>query len=263
MTDGLLNMANLRLIARLDVKGPNLIKGVHLEGLRKLGDPQTFARRYYEAGIDEIIYMDVVASLYGRNNLTEIVQHTAENVFIPITVGGGVRSVDDAVRLLQVGADKVAINTAATRRPETITELAEAHGSQCVVLSIEAKQRPDGGWEAYTDNGREHTGLDVVEWARQGQELGAGEILLTSVDREGTLKGFDVDLVRAVETAVDIPVIASGGMGAAEHIRDVVIDGNADAVAIAHMLHYDKAKVPELRQWALSEGLPVRALEAA
>ena len=225
-------MANIRLIARLDIKGPNLIKGIHLEGLRVVGDPQQYAQDYYQAGVDELIYMDIVASLYGRNNLADIVKRTAENVFVPLTVGGGVRSGDDVRTLLRAGADKVAINTAATRRPELITEVAHKFGSQCMVLSIEAKRSSPGKWEAYIDNGREHTGLDVVEWARRGVELGAGEILLTSVDQEGTRKGFDCHLVEAVSSAVSIPVIASGGMGSSDHLVDAVRAG-ADAVAMA------------------------------
>lgn len=251
-------MRNLRLIARLDVKGPALIKGVNLEGVRKLGDPHEFAQRYYAEGIDEIIYIDSVASLYGRNNLTDIVRRTAEKVFVPITVGGGVRSVEDALHLLRAGADKVAVNTAAVARPQLITEIAETFGSQCAVLSIQAKRRPGGGWEAYTDLGREHTGLDVVEWARRGQDLGAGEVLLTSVDREGSLTGFDVDLTGAVTGLLEIPVIASGGMGAPEHLLDVVRRGGADAVAIAHLLHYRKLSVGDIKLWAYAAGLPVR-----
>ncbi len=251
-------MSNLRLIARLDVKGPHLIKGVRLEGLRKVGDPQTFARKYYAAGVDEIIYMDAVASLYGRNSLTDIVRHTAEEVFIPITVGGGVRSVDSALELLHVGADKVAINTAAVARPELISELAEHFGSQCVVLSIEACRRKDGGWEVYTDGGREKTGRDVVEWAKQAAELGAGEVLLTSIDQEGTRKGFDLKLTRAVATAVGIPVIASGGMGSVEHLVEAVQQGKADAVAMADILHFERMALEDIRAGALNAGLPVR-----
>lgn len=251
-------MRNLRLIARLDVKAPNLIKGIHLEGLRVIGDPNEYARRYYDAGADELIYMDIVASLYDRNSLLDIVERTTSDVFIPITVGGGVRSVDDARMLLRAGADKVAINTAAVKRPELVGEMARTFGSQCMVLSIEAKRDRGGTWEAYTDNGREHTGLDVVQWARRGAELGAGEILLTSVDQEGTRKGFDVDLVRAVTAAVNIPVIASGGMGSSEHLIDVVRVGGADAVAIADMLHYERMSMPEIRGTALQAGFPVR-----
>ena len=205
-------MPHNRLIARLDIKAPNLIKGIHLEGLRKMGDPNVFARRYYEAGVDELLYMDIVASLYERNSLTDVIRYTAQNIFIPFTVGGGVRSVEDVESLLRAGADKVAMNTAATRRPELISEAARRFGSQCVVLSIEAKRRSTGdGWEAYTDNGREHTGRDVVEWAQQGAALGAGEVLLTSVDREGTRQGMDAELIAAVSDVVSIPVIASGG----------------------------------------------------
>ena len=253
-------MANLRLIARLDIKGPNLIKGVHLEGLRVVGDPQKHAREYYQQGADELIYMDIVASLYGRNNLTDIVRRAANDIFVPLTVGGGVRSVDDVNTLLRVGADKVAINTAAVARPELITEVARRYGAQCMVLSIEAKRIAPERWEAYTDNGREKTGLDVVDWARRAEKLGAGEIMLTSVDQEGTRKGFDVPLVRAVSSAVSIPVIASGGMGIAEHLVEVARDGLADAVAMADVLHYKRLDLREVRDAARRAGLAVRAL---
>jgi cyclase len=251
-------MGNVRLIARLDIKGPNLIKGVHLEGLRVIGDPQEYARRYYEQGADELIYIDIVASLYGRNNLNEIVSHAARNVFVPLTVGGGLRSIDDVRGMLRAGADKVAINTAAIRRPELITEVAERFGSQCMVLSIEAKRIGKDRWEAYTDNGREKTGLDVVDWARRAEKLGAGEILLTSVDQEGTRKGFDVPLVRAVAEAVSIPVIASGGLGTIEHLIEVATTGKADAVASADVLHYKRIGLPEIRAHAIAAGLAVR-----
>lgn len=256
-------MANLRLIPRLDVKGPNLIKGIQLEGVRKVGDPAEFARRYYAQGADEILYMDAVASLYARDKLTEIVKRTAEEVFVPITVGGGLRSLDDVQTMLRAGADKVAINTAATQRPELITEVARAFGSQCMVLQVDAKRKPGGGWEAYCDGGREHTDLDVVDWVRRGEELGAGEILLTSVDREGTRKGFDVDLVKAVTAAVSIPVIASGGMGDYRHLTEVVEAGGADAVAMAWVLHFNLARLDEMHAKALADGLPVRRLPAA
>lgn len=248
----------IRLIPRLDIKAPNLIKGVRLEGLRKIGDPNQFARRYYEDGADEILYMDIVASLYERNSLTEIVERATRDVFVPMTVGGGVRSLADARQLLRSGADKVAVNTAAVRRPELISEIAHAFGSQCMVLSIEAKRAGPGRWEAYTDNGREHTGLDVVEWARRAAALGAGEILLTSVDQEGTRKGFDVALVKAVSGAVDVPVIASGGMGTVEHLIEVVRDGGADAVAMADVLHYGRMTLAEIRQACREAGLAVR-----
>ncbi len=251
-------MAELRLIARLDVKGPNLIKGVQLEGLRKVGDPREFAQRYYREGIDELLYIDVVASLYGRNSLTDIVRRTAEEVFIPITVGGGIRSVEDARTLLRSGADKVAINTAAVGRPELIAELADRFGSQCVVASIQAKHR-DGGWEALTDNGRERTGLDAVAWAARLAELGAGEILLTSVDREGTRQGFDVDLIASIAPAVPIPVIACGGMGQPRHLIEAVQAGHADAIAMAHVLHYRELDLAVIRRAAAAAGVAVGA----
>jgi imidazole glycerol-phosphate synthase subunit HisF len=253
-------VAGVRLIPRLDIKGPNLIKGVHLEGLRVVGDPQVYATRYYEAGADELIYMDIVASLYGRNNLSEIVERAAHDVFVPMTVGGGIRSIEDAGRLLRSGADKVAVNTAAVARPELISEIAQRFGSQAMVLSIEAKQVAPGRWEAYTDNGREHTGLDVVEWAARGEQLGAGEMLVTSVDREGTRRGFDVELTAAVADAVSVPVIASGGMGTVAHLADVVERGHADAVAIADVLHWDRLTLEEIRAEADRSGVPVRRL---
>lgn len=248
---------NVRLIARLDIKGPNLIKGVHLEGLRVIGDPQEHARRYYEQGADELIYIDIVASLYGRSKLTEIVRHAAHDVFVPMTVGGGIRSIDDVSDLLRAGADKVAINTAGVRRPELITEVSRRFGSQAMVLSIEAKRKEPGRWEVYTDCGRERSGVDAIEWARRGVELGAGEILVTSIDMEGTRKGFDLELVRAIATAVDVPVIASGGFGEPAHLRDVVAAG-ADAVAFADALHHRRATLPQIRQMARDFGIPVR-----
>lgn len=256
-------MGNLRLIARLDVKAPNLIKGVHLEGLRVVGDPNAFARRYYEAGADELVYMDVVASLYERNSLYDIVERATRDVFVPITVGGGVRSVDDARRLLRVGADKVAVNTAAVRRPELISEMAATFGAQCVVLSIEAKRTRSGGFEAFTDNGREHTGLDAVAWAKRGAELGAGEVLVTSVDQEGTRKGFDVELVRLIAEAVPVPVIASGGMGSITHLTELARTARPDAIAMADILHYGRETVGSIRAAALAAGLNVRDVPAA
>lgn len=253
-------MKKIRLIPRLDIKGPKVIKGIHLEGLRVVGDPQEFARRYYEQGADELLYVDVVASLYGRNSLHDIVQSAARDVFVPLTVTGGLRSVDDVRLMLRSGADKVGINTAATKRPKLIREVARKFGSQCMVLSIEAKQVAPGRWEAYTDNGREKTGLDVIEWVQRGVELGAGEILLTSVDREGTREGFDTDLVAAVSAAVPVPVIASGGMGCLEDVATVVREGAADAVAMADMLHYGRTTIAEIRAAAREAGLTVRAI---
>ena len=206
-----------------------------------------------------MIYIDAVASLYQRNNLTDIVRHTAQNIFIPMTVGGGLRSIDDVKKILRVGADKVAINTAAVKRPQLVKEVARRFGSQCMVLSIQAKKISDRKWEVYTDNGREKTGLDALQWAKRGAELGAGEILLTSVDQEGTRKGFDYELVKEISSAVSIPVIASGGMGSMEHLLKVVKSGQADAVAMADVLHYGRIKLREIRTAVLNDKIHVRA----
>ena len=255
-------MSNIRLIARLDIKGPNLIKGIRFEGLRVIGSPAEHALRYYQQGADELIYIDSVASLYGRNNLSDIVQSAARNVFIPLTVGGGIRSTDDVRHLLRCGADKVAVNTAVIAQPGLITEIAREFGSQCMVLSIQAKQIAPGRWEAYTDTGRERSGVDVIEWARKGVQLGAGEILITSVDREGTRKGFDIGLVRTVAAEVNVPIIASGGMGSAQDAVDVVQQGHADAVAMADILHNKRATLAEVRQHLKSAGVEVRSYES-
>ena len=251
-------MRNIRLIARLDVKGPNLIKGIHLEGLRVLGSPNEHALRYYLQGADELIYMDCVASLYGRNHLGDIVKAAAKDIFVPMTVGGGIRSVDDVNWILRAGADKVAVNTAAVSNPQLITDIARRFGSQCMVLSIEAKQVGPDRWEVYTDNGRERTGLDVVEWVKRGVAMGAGEVLLTSVDKEGTRKGFDVALIKAVSAEVSVPLIASGGMGKPEDLLAVVNEGGADAVAMADILHYKRAEIGGIRAIAENAGLGVR-----
>jgi cyclase len=256
-------MTNLRLIARLDVKGPNLIKGIHLEGLRVIGSPNEFALDYYRQGADELIYMDIVASLYGRNHLGEIIKDAAKNIFIPMTVGGGVRSIENAREILRSGADKVAINTAAVANPRIISDVARQFGSQCMVLSIEAKKIANNHWEVYTDNGRERTGLDVVEWAKLCVANGAGEVLLTSVDCEGTRKGFDIELVQAVSSSVNVPVIASGGMGKPEDLVSVVNEGGADAVAMADILHYGRAEISDIRAVAEAAGLGVRRYEYA
>lgn len=254
-------MRNVRLIARLDIKGSNLIKGVHLEGLRVVGKPSEYALHYYEQGVDELLYMDCVASLYGRNHLGDIVRSAAENIFVPMTVGGGIRSVDDATQILRAGADKVAVNTAAVSNPHLISDIARRFGSQCMVLSVEAKQIAPMRWEVYTNNGRERTGLDVIDWVKRSVSMGAGEILLTSIDREGTRKGFDIDLVSAVTNEVSVPVIASGGMGMIEDCVTVARDGGADAVAMADILHYKRATFGDIRAHAKAAGLSVRDYE--
>ncbi|MBK7354712.1 imidazole glycerol phosphate synthase subunit HisF [Propionivibrio sp.] len=256
-------MRSVRLIARLDIKGPNLIKGIHLEGLRVIGSPGEHALRYYEQGVDELIYMDCVASLYGRNHLAEIVQAAAKDIFVPMTVGGGIRSIDDASEVLRAGADKVAINTAAVANPELITQISRRFGSQCMVLSIEAKQIEHERWEVYVDNGRERTGIDVVDWVRRGVAMGAGEVLLTSVDREGTRKGFDIALLAAVSSEVAVPVIASGGMGKPENLVTAVRAGGVDAVAMADLLHYKRATIGDVRRVAREAGIGVRDYEFA
>lgn len=250
-------MTHVRIIARLDIKGPNLIKGVHLEGLRVVGDPHEHALRYYEEGADELLFIDIVASLYQRNNLSDIIKRAADRVYVPITVGGGLRSLDDVSRMMHSGADKVAINTAAIARPELIGEVARRYGSQCMVLGIEAKRVAPGRWEAYTDNGRERTGQDVVTWAKRGVELGAGEILLTSVDQEGTRKGFDIPLVQQVCDAVTVPVTASGGFGRAEDLAAIAATG-VSGIAIADALHWKRMTLAEVKSHAAAAGLDVR-----
>lgn len=254
-------MSNIRIIGRLDIKGPNLIKGIHLEGLRVIGSPNEFARRYYKQGADELIYMDSVASLYGRNHMRGLIEEAAKNIFIPLTVGGGIRSIEDAREVLRSGADKVAINTAAVSNPNIISEVARQFGSQSMVISIEARQIAIERWEVYTNNGREQTGFDVIEWAKTCVANGAGEILVTSVDREGTRKGFDVALVRALSSVVNVPIIASGGMGKPEDLLTVVREGRADAVAMADILHYGRTTISQIREVAFEAGLGVRLFE--
>jgi imidazole glycerol-phosphate synthase subunit HisF len=229
----------VRIIPRLDIKGPNLVKGIQLEGLRVLGKPEQFARYYYETGADELIYQDVVASLYGRNSLNGIIAKTAKEVFIPLTVGGGLRTLEDIRGVLRSGADKVAINTAGIKNPDFISKASLEFGSSTIVVSIEAIKQPDGRYFAFTDNGRNFTGLDAVEWAKRSEELGAGEILLTSVDREGGGTGFELDLISHVSSAVSIPVIVHGGAGQLHHISDLLSIPFINSVSLASMIHYD------------------------
>lgn len=228
-----------RIIPRLDIKGPNLVKGIHLEGLRVLGKPEHFAKFYCENGADELLYMDVVASLYNRNSLHDIISRTAKDIFIPLTVGGGLRTVDDIKEVLRAGADKVSLNTAAINNPELVSHASKRFGSSTIVISIEAIKQKDGKYLTFTDNGREYTGIEVLEWATRVEELGAGEIIITSIDREGTGQGFDYELIKMVSENVGIPVIACGGAGNKEHIAQAIIQGKADAVALSSILHYD------------------------
>ena len=233
---------NIRVIPRLDIKGPNLVKGIHLEGLRVLGRPEDFARYYYESGADELLYIDAVASLYNRNSLHEIIKKTARDIFIPLTVGGGLRTLDDIRDVLRSGADKVSLNTAALKNPKIISDASRRFGSSTIIVAIEAIKQPAGDYFAYTDNGREYTGIEVLAWAKQVETLGAGEIMLTSVDREGTGQGFNIELINMVTNEVSIPVIAHGGAGKVEHIQEVILNTDVNAVAIASLLHYDFIK---------------------
>lgn len=229
----------IRLIPRLDIKGPNLVKGIHLEGLRVLGDPDVFGKQYYEAGADELFYMDVVASLYERNSLTDMVSRISRDIFIPITVGGGLRSLDDIKKVLDSGADKISLNTAAIRNPDLIEKAAHRFGSSTIVISVEAIKQPDGRHFAFVDNGREDTGVEVMEWVRRVENLGAGELVITSVDKEGTGEGFDVELIKSVCSLVKIPVVAHGGAGSISDIVRVVKETTANGIAIGSIFHYD------------------------
>jgi len=235
-----------RLIARLDIKNGIVIKGIHLEGQRRIGDPIALAQKYYAQAVDEILLMDSVASLYGRSNLFHTIAEACKTVFVPITMGGGIRSLEDVEKALAAGADKVAVNTALVIEPVFAERIASVYGSQCLVASIEAKRRGET-WEAYISNGREPTGRDVVAWAKELEQRGAGEILVTSVDQEGTQRGFDIELCAAVEAAVRIPVVASGGAGKLLHLQQLDARTELQGVAIASLLHYDKATVAELK----------------
>lgn len=247
----------VRIIARLDIKAPNLVKGIQLEGLRILGSPAEFARDYFQQGIDEIHYQDIVASLYNRSSIVDLVKETAEHVFVPLTVGGGIRSMEDIKVLLRAGADKVCINTAAVSRPEFITEAARAYGSQCIVVAIETLRQSDGKHGVFTNNGRQRTGLDAHDWALRAVDLGAGEILLTSVDHEGTRRGFDVAFARTIIPRVGVPVVLHGGAGTMEHVV-AAAQTLASGIALASVLHYRTTTVPQLKGHLEAAGIEVR-----
>jgi len=247
-----------RIIPCLDVKAGRVVKGINFEGLRDAGDPVEIARRYDEQGADELTFLDITASSDERDIILHIVEQVAEQVFIPLTVGGGVRVVDDVRRLLNAGADKVSMNTAAVLNPQLVADASGKVGSQCIVVAIDAKKSVDGRWEVYTHGGRKGTGLDAVDWARRVQQLGAGEILLTSMDRDGTKNGFDLPLTRAISDAVDIPVIASGGVGTLGHLAEGVLEGHADAVLAASIFHYGEYTVREAKEYMRSRGIEVR-----
>ena len=238
----------LRIITRLDIKNPKLIKSVQLEGVKVVGDPIKFAEKYYLDGADEIIFMDAVASLYNRNSVFEIINKTAENIFIPMTVGGGLKNIEDVRKALKNGADKVAINTAIVKDPSLIKDVFNKFGAQCMVVQIDAKKK-GRSWEVLIDGGREKTGIDVVDWVKEVNELGAGEILITSVDREGTRKGMDIELINCVSSKSSVPIIASGGIGEESHVLKVVKETNVDAIAIADMFHYIRSSIKKLKNY--------------
>jgi cyclase len=247
-----------RIIPCLDVTGGRVVKGVNFVALRDAGDPVEIAARYNEQGADELTFLDITATSDGRDLILHIIEAVASQVFIPLTVGGGVRTVDDVRRLLNAGADKVSFNSAAVARPELIREASDKYGAQCIVVAIDAKRNESGGWHVYTHGGRQNTGLDAVAWAREMAEFGAGEILLTSMDRDGTRSGFDLELTRAVSDAVPVPVIASGGVGALEHLSDGIRIGGADAVLAASIFHYGEFTVGQAKALMARDGIPVR-----
>ncbi|AVR87582.1 imidazole glycerol phosphate synthase subunit HisF [Thauera aromatica] len=247
-----------RIIPCLDVKAGRVVKGVNFVELRDAGDPVEIARRYDEQGADELTFLDITASSDDRDIILHVVEQVAEQVFIPLTVGGGVRVVEDVRRLLNAGADKVSMNTAAVNNPQLVEDAAGRVGSQCIVVAIDAKQTAPGKWQVFTHGGRNNTGLDAIEWARRVEALGAGEILLTSMDRDGTKSGFDLALTRAVSDAVCIPVIASGGVGTLEHLAEGVSEGRADAVLAASIFHFGQHTVREAKELMRARGIEVR-----
>jgi imidazole glycerol-phosphate synthase subunit HisF len=247
-----------RIIPCLDVAGGRVVKGVNFVELRDAGDPVEIAARYNEQGADELTFLDITATSDGRDVILHMIEAVASQVFIPLTVGGGVRTVADVRRLLNAGADKVSFNSAAVAEPEVIRAASDKYGAQCIVVAIDAKRHADGGWHVYTHGGRKDTGLDAIEWAQRVTSLGAGEILLTSMDRDGTKIGFDLELTRAVANAVSVPVIASGGVGTLEHLADGITIGGADAVLAASIFHYGQHTVGEAKALMSSRGIPVR-----
>lgn len=250
-------MKKIRIIPRLDIKGSNVVKGIHCEGLRVVGNPEELARHYYKDGADEILCMDIVASLYQRNFDFDLLRSISKEVFVPITAGGGIRSVNDINNILRAGADKVAINTYAIRNPIFITEAAKRFGSQCIVLSIEAKKRPDGGWEAYVDGGREKTGVDVIEWAKKAISLGAGEILITSIDNDGTKNGYDIELTKKISQFSPIPIIVHGGAGNINSFNNILKECRVEGLSAASIFHYNELAIKNIKK-SLSNKFPVR-----
>lgn len=252
-------MHTIRVIPCLDVNNGRVVKGVNFVNLRDAGDPVECAVAYDKAGADEVVFLDITASCDGRNTVVDMVREVAKKLFIPFTVGGGIRTVDDFKAILREGADKVAVNSAAIKRPELISEAAEKFGSQCVVVAIDAKRRESNdGWNIYLNGGRVDTGIDALEWAKKAESLGAGEILLTSMDCDGTKAGFDVELTRTIADAVNIPVIASGGAGTLDHFVEAVSKGRADAVLAASLFHFKELEIREVKQYMRDNGIDVR-----
>lgn len=249
---------NIRIIPRLDIKGQNVVKPVQTEALRVVGNPKKLASKYYKQGADEIIYMDIVASLYRRNIDLDLLREVSENIFIPLTVGGGIRSIGDISNVLRAGADKVAINTYATSNPQFLQEAVEMFGAQCIVLSVDAKKQANGKYEAYTDGGREKSGREVVSWVKEAIRMGIGEVLVASVDREGTRKGYDLDLVSRITSFAPIPVIAHSGAGKLESIYEVVDKAHADAVSASSIFQYNDYKISEVKKFLDKKGVAVR-----
>lgn len=247
-----------RIIPCLDVKDGRVVKGVNFVGLRDAGDPVELAAHYSAMGADEIVFLDITATHEGRKTVVDMLRRTAERVFVPLAVGGGIRSVDDFTELLRAGADKISVNSAAVRDPELISKAAEKFGSQCVVVAIDGKRREDGGFEVVINGGRVWTGLDVVEWAKKAESLGAGEILLTSMDADGTKAGFDIEMTKAVCDAVNIPVIASGGCGSLEHFAEAFTEAGADAALAASLFHYGELTVSQVKDYLRGRDIPVR-----
>ncbi len=245
---------SIRIIPRIDIKGPNLVKGIHLEGLRVLGTPSDFAKFYYENSADELLFMDVVASLYERNSLDQIIRNTANEIFIPLTVGGGIRTLNDIYNVLRSGADKVLINTAAIKNPNFIKEAVLEFGSSTIVIAIESIKQSNGKYIAFIDNGREYTGLEVLDWAQRIQEMGAGELVLTSVDQEGTGKGFDIDLINLISDRLNIPLIVHGGAGSKEDILNLALSNRVEGICASSIFHYNVLEKNKIKLSQSSEG---------
>ncbi|MFH1523279.1 MAG: imidazole glycerol phosphate synthase cyclase subunit [Patescibacteria group bacterium] len=251
-------MKNIRIIPRLDIKGPNVVKPIQTEALRVVGNPKELAVRYYQAGADEIIYLDIVASLYQRNLDFKLLKSVTKDIFIPVTAGGGVRTIQDINNALRSGADKVAINTHLVKEPEFINKAIREFGSQCIVLFIEAKKQTDGSYEVYTDGGRERTGLEVISWAKRAVKLGVGEILISSIDKDGTRDGYDIDLLKKINQLAPIPVIAHGGAGSLDSLEQAVKEGRADALGVSSILHYKEFTVKKIKNFLKRKNINVR-----